>query len=148
MKRFLIFFLLITVLLSCSSDDNRAQRNPFLQEVSFRYTINLNLPSFDNLRFTGGSLLIQDPGAGIRGIIVYNLNGTTFLAWEASCPNHAPNSCSTMSPSSALATCSCENYQYSLGTGGPLSESDDGTPLFPLLNYSTVVSGSNVIVSN
>ena len=64
------------------------QRNPYLVDIRFQREINLSLPSYNSLTFVGGSVLIPD--AGINGVILFNLNGSTFLAWEATCPNHLP----------------------------------------------------------
>ena len=145
-NRILTFLSAFFLLLSCSSDDN-GQRNPFLNEVSFQIEANLNLPQFDDIRFAGGSVYVNQ--GGIRGVIIFNLNGSTFLAWEASCPNQAPNSCSTMEASGGLATCPCDGLQYSLGTGSPIPDAETGeASQYPLLNYSARLSGNSVFVSN
>ncbi len=146
MKRMLAVLFILSLCIACSSDDN-GQRNPFLNELSFQYQANLSLPQFDDIRFPGGSVYVAE--AGIRGIIIFNLNDTTFLAWEASCPNQTPNACSTMEASGGLATCPCDGYQYSLGTGGAIPDPETGEAgQYPLLNYSARLSGNSVVVSN
>ena len=100
-------------------------RNPFLPELDFEFSVNLNLPLYNNLKFTGGSILIND--FGHKGVILYNLNNNNYLAWEASCPNHKPNSCSKTEINGSLAVCRCENYQYSLATGQLINPSPSTT---------------------
>ena len=95
---------------SCKNDD--IQRNPFLYEVSFSHSINLNLPEYNNLNFAGGSIYL--PYGGINGIIVFNLNGNDIFAWEASCSNHKLESCSRFTNE---LTCNHAN-SYSLDLKG------------------------------
>jgi len=136
--------LLIFIFISCSK--NSVDRNPFLPELDFEFTINLNLPLYNNLKFTGGSVLLKD--FGHKGIILYNLNNNNYLAWEASCPNHKPNSCSRTKIISSLTECQCENYQYSLATGQLLNPSLDDTNQYPMINYGVRISGNNLVIYN
>lgn len=139
----LLLILFIGLTLGC--DKSVVDRNPYLTENSFEYPINLNLPQYDNLRFSGGAQYIAQ--GGIRGLLVFNLNNQ-FLAWEASCPNHAPSNCSTMSVVGVLSSCSCEDYEYSLATGQILTENSSDNKLYPMLNYRAQKSGNTVIISN
>jgi nitrite reductase/ring-hydroxylating ferredoxin subunit len=124
----------------------RLNRNPYLSDLTFRYEINLNLPQYDNLRYAGGSLLI--PQIGLKGVLVFNLNGTQFLAWEATCPNHTPKSCSALSITGVLANCSCEDYQYSLATGQLLNPDSQTNTSYPMLNYQVQKSSNLLLISN
>ena len=131
------------VLLGCSK--TAVERNPFLLENNFAQSINLALPAFDNLSYAGGSMYW--PNGGIRGLLLYNLNGNTIMAWEASCPNHELKSCSTLQTDalvSPTASCSCEDYQYSLATGQPLTEG----ATYSLLFYKVQKSGTVVRIYN
>ena len=143
-KKFFNAFWILILLTSCSSSD--LERNPYLPEFSFRFQVNLNLPEYDDLRYAGGSVLI--PQLGHKGVIVYNTNGNTFFAWEASCPNHAPSSCSQVQVSDFIAECSCEEYQYNLLTGQLLNPPEDVETLYPLLFYRAEVRGNSVVISN
>ena len=122
--------LSIFFLISCSK--NSVDRNPFLL--------------YNNLKFTGGSVLLKD--FGHKGIILYNLNNNNYLAWEASCPNHKPNSCSRTKIISSLTECGCESYQYSLATGQLLNPSLDDTNQYPMINYGVRISGNNLVIYN
>ena len=121
-----IVLIVFLVVVSCSK--TAVERNPFLIEKGFDQSINLALPAFNNLSYAGGSMYW--PNGGIKGLLLYNLNGSTIMAWEASCPNHEVKSCSTMQISGVTASCSCEEYQYSLATGQPLTEGATHSLLF------------------
>jgi len=138
--------LLVILLLSC--DNDRTNRNPFLQEVGFRFDINLNLPLYSPLTNTGNVVYINSAEVGTRGVFVINSGFNQFRAFEASCPNHAPNECSTMTSSGQVATCACEDYEYSLFTGQQLNRPDDGNRLYDMLEYNTTSSGNIVVISN
>ena len=125
---------------------NPIDRNPYLIDIRFQREFNLSLPLYSNLNYVGGSLLIED--AGINGIILFNLNGSSFLAWEATCPNHLPKSCSKLGIEGVLAVCSCESFQYSLATGQLLNPNEELTPPQSLLfyqveNYNGILSVRN-----
>ena len=129
---------------SCSNDD--IKRNPFLYEVSFNHTINLNLPEYDNLNFAGGSKFL--PYGGINGLLIFNLNGNDIFAWEASCSNHKLEVCSKLSIEGLLANCSCDGFKYSLATGQFLEGDIEDSSQYPLLNYRSEKFGKTIIISN
>jgi len=143
-KRLTIVILLIIT--ACSNDGTN--RNPFLQEIGFRFEANLNLPAYSPLTNTGSVVYINSDLAGTRGVFVINSGFDQFRAFEGSCPNHAPNDCSTMSFSGQVATCSCEDFQYSLFTGQLLNRPEDRNRYFDMLEYRTSYSGGSVIISN
>lgn len=94
----------------------------------------------------GGSILLND--IGFNGVILFNLNGSTFLAWEATCPNHVPKSCSKLSLSGVLSECSCEGFQYSLATGIIINPSETLSPPQNLLYYQVEEYNGILRVSN
>ena len=148
MNRLLGFLFLITII-ACNSDSTN--RNPYLQEINFSFDANLNLPLYSPLTNTGSAIYVQSETAGTRGVFIINSGFTgsnQFRAFEASCPNHAPNNCSTMSLNGQVVTCSCEEYQYSLFTGQLLIRPDDGNRYYDMLEYRTSFSGNTVIISN
>lgn len=151
MRSSLILFLLL-IFFSCDTD--LTNRNPFLQEFNFRFDINTNLPLFSDLTNEGSAIYIGNEQAGTRGIFVIktlaSLNG--FRAFEASCPNHVPNNCSTMTLDNSRnsVTCSCEGFNYTLFTGGLLNrpQEDSETRFYNMLEYRVNVSGSVISVTN
>lgn len=145
MKRITLLFFILTIL-ACSND--RTNRNPYLQEISFQFDANLNLPLYSPLTNIGSAVLITTQGIGTRGVFIANVGFDQFRAFEASCPNHAPNDCSTMTLDGQVATCSCEEYQYNLLTGQLMNRPNDGNRYYDMLEYRANFTGSSVIVSN
>lgn len=139
----ILFFAFIMV--SCSNDTS--DRNPYLNEQNFTFEINLNLPLYGSLSTPGNAVYVGNNNVGLRGIIVFNSGFGSFFAWEASCPNHTPNSCSTMTIEGGVtAVCSCEDYTYSLSNGVPLTDTTE--KLHSLLNYRVDVNGNILVISN
>ncbi len=138
--------VLLLFLLSC--DDDRGKRNPYLLEVGFRFDMNLNLPLYSPLTNTGNAVYIGASGVGTRGIFVMNVGFDQFRAFEASCPNHLPNECSTMLLNGQTAVCQCEDFEYSLFTGQQFSPPQDGTRYYNMLEYNTRFNGGIVVISN
>ena len=143
-KKKCLYGVLLFILIGCSKDD--LERNPFLPAMRFSIPINLSLPQYDNLRFAGGSILL--PNYGHKGIIVFNLNGNSYLAWEASCPNHLPSDCSQTQIVGVLAECSCEDYQYSLATGQLLNPAEGQSEIYSMVMYQAILRGNTLELSN
>ena len=138
--------VLLFLLASCSNDGTN--RNPYLQEIGFRFDMNLNLPLYSPLTNDGSAIYVGTEGVGTAGIFVINTGFLNFVASEASCPNHAPNDCSTMVLNGITATCSCEGYEYSLHNGLMLNRPDDGKRYYDMLIYRTTFGGNILSVSN
>tara|TARA_R110000868_G_scaffold79232_1_gene225504 strand:+ start:6785 stop:7234 length:450 start_codon:yes stop_codon:yes gene_type:complete len=149
MHRILGLFLLVFIF---SCDTNSSNRNPYLQEFGFRFDINTNLPLYSSLTNEGSSIYIGNEQAGTRGIFVIKTMSAFagYRAFEASCPNHVPNNCSTMTldTSKNSVTCSCEDYNYSLFTGQLLTTLGDGVKFYNMLEYNVTASGNIVSVTN
>ena len=119
-----IVFLVVVCLLmiSCKSDDDNRDQNPFLPPSAIgSYQINLNLPQFKPLEFSGGFVEDISNNGSIRGIGIYRLNDTQFIAFDLSDPNVTPSECSRLSVNGVVATCNCEgcNNEYNIVTGQP-----------------------------
>lgn len=142
-KKAKTIFLLI-LLINCTKDE--LKRNPYLNEISFRHILNLNLPEYNNLNYAGGSQLI--PSRGINGLLLFNLNGNDFFAWEATCSNHKVEQCSSLKINGLLALCSCDNYKYSLATGQLIEGPEGNTSQYPLLNYRVEKQNNIIVISN
>ncbi|PCE63123.1 hypothetical protein B7P33_15790 [Sediminicola luteus] len=109
--------------------------------------MNTNLPLYSPLTNTGNALYFPEHNGGIRGFFVMNLGFDNYIAFEASCPNHAPNDCSTMKLNGSTVICSCEDYEYTLANGLMINR-PDGIKVYDLLNYRTQVSGNVISVFN
>ena len=135
---------LFTLLLLISCENEQSNFNPFLPDISFDRIINLNLPSYDNLNFTGGSVKID--GLGVCGVILFNFSDD-ILAWEACDPNHIKrDDCPGLTIDGVQANCDCVGNVYSLATGQLLNNSM--TSNYPLIRYKTEQIGNNLRVYN
>jgi nitrite reductase/ring-hydroxylating ferredoxin subunit len=115
MKKYILLFLLIGFLTGCDSD-NLNNNNRYLANYNFQVKVDMDLPLYNQLKFTGNSKLITISGAGINGVIVTN-TGTGYTAYEASCPNQPLTACSVLTINDIIATCPCDNVEYFLYTG-------------------------------
>ncbi len=145
--KYLSCLILMLLLLSCENDG--PDRNPFLPEVNFRFDLNLNLPEYNRLNNVGNPIYVDNNGVGIRGVFVMRTGPENqFVAWEANCPNHAPNDCSTMLLDGQNVRCPCDDFEYNLFFGQLLNPPDDGSRFFNLKPYRAVLAGNSVIISN
>jgi hypothetical protein len=134
---------MLLALSSCEDDEVR-NNNPNLPNIPFQAEINMTLPQFSALKFVGNSAEL--PGFGVSGVIVYNINGTTYSALDLSDPNHPPSSCSRMQVNGITATCPCptDENSYTIIDGQPLT----GDGEFGMRAYRVDVVGDVLIISN
>jgi hypothetical protein len=130
MKKLILLLAFISISLGCDKDDYVSQ-NPYLPNYSFTVGIDLTLPLYSELNFTGNSARIFQDGAGINGIIVIN-TGSGFAAWEVTCPNQPITGCSILEIDGINAVCPCDEVAYSLFNG-------QGPAQYPLKQYRVEV---------
>jgi hypothetical protein len=106
--------------------------------------LNLNLPEYNPLRFPGNYIIT---GQGIKGIVVYCVSESQYLAFDLTDPNHIPSNCSQMELDGVIASCPCPNdtNEYFITTGQHTTEPG---AKYPMQQYRAVRSGNSVIVSN
>lgn len=143
--KYLSILLVALLLISCGGDDNNNpnNNNPNLTEPLVNFTLNLNLPEYNSLRFPGNSVTLN--GQGIQGVIVYNVNNSLYTAFDLACPNIPQNSCARMEVTGVVATCPCgDENTYDIVTGSHQSDEE----AFPMLQYFAQREGDIVTVSN
>ncbi len=134
-------YLFFILLLACTRDmyDDPIPLVPFVDIV-----INLNLPEYINLRTDGGSKELST--GGVRGIIVYRLNASTYFAYERNCSYHPNEACATVDIDSSrlfmIDPCCKSNFNFEEGipTGGPAWR--------PLQRYRTQLAGTTLTISD
>jgi len=131
----IISFLLIISFYSCTSTDDG---NHILPNVPVSETVYLNL--HNALQHTGGSSTVS---GGISGIIIYNIDNTRYMAWDAACPHLAPNECTAMALEGLLMVCSCDKSKFSILDGSPQS----GTK-YAARQYRVVKDGNTLLITN
>jgi len=133
-----LLLLLIFTAGACKQDTGR---NPYLPDVRFEIRIDLNLPRYQSLLYSGNALYVAD--GGIKGVLVFN-TGSGYNAFEASDPNHSPNDCSTMQLQDRYAVCPCEENTYSLYDGHPVK----GGGKYGMKPYHTDLRGTILYIYN
>ena len=116
--RIILLLSLFTIFYGCS---NNPIENACFGNIIVNETINLDLPEFIDLQVPGGWAYTN---GGIKGIIVYNLNGTQFKAFDRLCPEqNSSSSCSQMIVDNNLRmVCPCDDSEFNILNGAPLSE--------------------------
>lgn len=136
--------MIAAVTLSCSKNDDKQERNPFLTDPAVSLNLNLNLPEYNPLKFPGNYIITSQ---GIKGIVVYCVSENQYLAFELTDPNHVPSSCSQMELTGVIASCTCANddNEYFITSGQHTTEPDTK---YPMQQYNAQLNGNTVIVSN
>jgi len=137
MKKICLIIVFVSVLFSCS-DNSKSNKNPNIPNYSVNLSIDMNLPSYSNLKFVSNGVIV--PNYGAKGIIVFNA-GSGYNAFDAACPNQAINTCTAMTIDGINAVCSCDKSSYSLFTGL-------GGKEYPLKQYRVEVTGTVIHVYN
>ena len=135
MKKYILFIIVTFFFLGCSNNDN-SDKNPNLGNYSFSVELNLNLPTYSPLKYVSNPIYYYAPGVGASGIIVM-YTGSSYNAFDASCPNEKEGSCAAMTIKGVNAVCSCDKKEYNLFTG-------QGDP-YPLKQYRVQVINESLI---
>ena len=112
------FFLIIITCSFFACTDSNIDNNcvPF---IGVDETINLDLPQYTNLLVPSGWAYAS---GGQQGLILYNVNGSQFKAFDRLCPGQIPSSCSQMFVNSLQMVCPCNGLKYNLLNGAPITE--------------------------
>lgn len=121
MKKLLSIISLLILITACSGSDDNLRNNPNLPDLNFRFQLNLNFPEYNDLQFPGNSYATYN--YGVKGVVIYNINNSQYVAFELSDPNHPPSNCSGMTVNGVIASCGCDENKYNIITGEP-SEGD------------------------
>jgi len=132
---------------SCNNDDdNNQNNNPNIPNAIFDTgnLIDTRLPQYNQMQFPGNHITLNN-NYGINGVVLY-FTGSTYSAFELSDPNHQITTCSNLTVSGPIATCSCEDgNSYEIITG----QREEGTTgQYTLVPYRVEVNGSIIRVFN
>ncbi|MDT8346200.1 MAG: hypothetical protein RQ756_00240 [Flavobacteriaceae bacterium] len=144
LKLFLNLLLVCCIIIACSSDDDAANAcfNNTIPNVPVNFEINTNLPQFNNLQFPGNNVILEN--LGVNGIVVNNVNGSLFTAFELTDPNRNFSSCSKLVITGVEASNTCDNddNRYNIITGQQVG----GTGGCGLRPYRINISGGGSIL--
>lgn len=135
-----MFFILLFAC-SCSRDltDDPIPIVPFAD-----FVVNLIAPEYQSLSVDGGYKEIGS--IGVRGVILYRKNSTTYLTFERNCSYHPNDACATVNvhTSKLYMIDPCCGSNFSFDTGAPTS----GVAWRTLRLYHTAVSGTNLTITS
>lgn len=102
---------------NCTSNGVDNDCFPF---INVGETVNLDLPQFIDLQVPGGWAYAN---GGHQGLIIYNINGVQFKAYDRLCPGQNISSCSQMIVDSNLRIlCQCDDSEFNILNGSPLTQ--------------------------
>ena len=133
-----IFLLSFICIFGCA--DNTPLAN-CLQTLPLNITTDLNNPLLINAQTPGGS---ADLSGGSKGILLFNVNGTRFVAFDKLCPNNDCNMPMTFE-NGLILKCPCDDSEYSVHFGGaPQTEGNE----CPAREYKVTKNGTSIRISN
>jgi len=128
-------------LFSCSTGPTD---DPIPMTIFADLTINLTAPEYNTLLLDGGTKAISS--IGVRGVIIYRKNSTSYFAYERNCSYHPNDACATVNVhvSNLYLTDPCCNSNFSLADGSPTG----GVAWRPLRRYITELVGNNLTITD
>ena len=137
MVKKILFLLSYCLFINCSDTTNLAN---CIRTLPLSVVTDLNNPEMINAQTPGG---FAELSGGRKGILLFNKNGTDFVAFDKLCPN---NDCtSAMTFENRLLQCTCDESKYSVDFGGaPQTEGFQ----CPAIEYKATKNGSTIRISN
>lgn len=137
LQHFAISLFLILFASSC----RKSELHP-VPNVPVEFVINIESTLYIELNHIGGWAYFS---GGYRGIIIYRVSETEFMAFDRACPVHPHDECAiikVMDP--PLATDSCCNSTFLLIDGSPVQ----GPSRYPLRQYRTFLDFPLLRITN
>ena len=138
-KKTLIFFAFL-ILLNCSSNDDLTN---CIQSLPLNITTDLNNPQLINALVPGGFVELT---GGSKGVLLMNVNGSEFIAYDKLCPADACSTPMTFDGSFTLK-CNCDGSEYGVGKGIGGAPQTDGF-ICPAIEYRVIKNGSVLRITN
>ncbi|MEO7991548.1 MAG: hypothetical protein ABI663_18490 [Chryseolinea sp.] len=103
----------------------------------------INVSTHPSLQLDGGYEYI---GGGVRGIILYRKNGSTYIAYERNSSFHPNEACATVDVdiSGLFIIDTCSNSTFSLSNGNPTS----GPAITPLRRYVVQLNAFELTITD
>ncbi|HEY0740079.1 MAG TPA: hypothetical protein VGD40_01405 [Chryseosolibacter sp.] len=136
--------LLILFMIQASSckPDLRDDAIPYLTFGSVY--MNLNLPEYTSLKTDGGFYYYDD--AGVRGLIIYRQNASTYHVYERNCSFQPNEACATVNVhvTRLFMEDPCCQSHFDFITGNPTQ----GAAWRPLRKYFSAVNGTDLTITD
>jgi nitrite reductase/ring-hydroxylating ferredoxin subunit len=139
-RNLLLLFLSMRTLMACTPD---LSDDPIPPGIFSPLTINLNLSAYQDLKIKG---FIEVNDIGVRGVILYKVNESTYHAYERNCSYHPNDACATVSvdASTLFMIDYCCNSTFDFDTGNPTG----GPAWRPLRRYETSLTGQTLTITD
>ncbi|MDP5105302.1 MAG: phosphoribosylaminoimidazole carboxylase [Polaribacter sp.] len=111
-----------------------------IQTLPLNLVTDLNNPEMINAQTPGGFAQLS---GGSKGVLIFNKNGSDFVAFDRLCPNNDCNSAMTFE--NRLLQCTCDKSKYSVDFGG--APQTDGFQC-PAIEYRVTKNGTTIRISN
>ena len=136
----IILFLSFFSLLSCTENTPLAN---CLKTLPLNITTDLNNPQLINALVPGGFVELS---GGSKGILLMNINGSEFVAYDRLCP---ASDCATPMTfkNGFILRCECDNSEYGVGKGIGGAPQTNGF-LCPAIEYRVIKSGTVIRITN
>lgn len=108
------------------------------------FVMNLSAPEYQPLQVNGGYKEVNS--IGVRGVIVYRLDVSTFKAFERNCSYRPNEACATVNvhSSNLYMVDPCCNSSFSFPDGMP----SGGLAIRPLRQYATALVGAELTITD
>lgn len=133
-------------LLACSADDR--VDDPFVFQTFPNIVFNINLPAYNELQVDGGHISMNSFNGelvGMRGIIIYRENASTFRAFDQNCSFQPYEVDSNVDDLVLFMQCSGCSSSFSYDEGNAMG---NGPAWRPLAQYKTSISGSTITITH
>ena len=163
MKRTRLQLLILIALLPFLHGCEKTPENPNRPILPTPITIYPNTMQYQDLNFVSGwAYITSDVESTSRGIIVYRMSDTEFMAYDRLPPNE-PDACTDSQGNTTRMVVDfpfvvdhCNNAYYNILNGQIIiREPDmvpnfptDGTTIYPLIQYHTTYDGSRLTICN
>lgn len=139
MKRILIICGLFTIM-GCTNNENL---NNCIQSLPLNITTDLNNPQLINVLVPGGYVSLS---GGSKGILLMNVNGDDFVAYDKLCPAADCNTPMVFERGIVLK-CTCDDSEYGVGRGIGGAPQTEGF-VCPAIEYNVIKRGTSLQITN
>ncbi|NIJ43929.1 copper chaperone CopZ [Wenyingzhuangia heitensis] len=145
----IIFFFTLLILTACTNQGFN-QQNTMVPNTNVNFSI--STPSFISLSGIGNYHI--EAGQGFMGVIVFNIDGNTFRAFDLGCPYVNPNECQVPmtiengTGEMSCANCANDDITFTQQITGVTIGEGDSEKTYYLREYSAFLENGSVRITN
>ena len=136
----LLLFITVLTFFNCSNNENLGN---CIQSLPLNITADLNNPQLINALVPGG---FAELSGGTKGVLLLNVNGSEFVAYDKLCPANDCNQPMTFERGIVLK-CQCDNSEYGVGKGIGGAPQTNGF-VCPAVEYRVIKNGTVLRITN